>query len=228
MITLSLKDYKEFLNELPSQSIDCFISDPPYDTLDKWREMGTTTRLGGHTDESKRDKSQWFKTISQEDVKFLIKESWRILKPNSHAYLFSDHETLRTILTYSDGLEINGKKAWRRVKPLIWDKVNMGMGYTYRCRYEFITFLEKGNKKLNDLGIPDILSVKKMNKGYPTEKPVQLLEILVKQSTKESEIICDPFFGSGSIIKACTALNRDFIGNDISQEAHDYYHKIKG
>ena len=50
--------------------------------------------------------------------------------------------------------EAAGFKFW---KPLVWDKCTIGMGYHYRARYECILFFEKGKRKLNDLGIADII-----------------------------------------------------------------------
>ena len=58
-----------------------------------------------------------------------------------------------------------GFKFW---KPLIWDKMKIGMGYHYRARCERILFFEKGKRKLNDLGIPDVLAVERIYRGYPT------------------------------------------------------------
>jgi len=214
---LEQKNYIEFLEELEDESVDLIITDPPYWTLDKWRNIGTTTRLGGHRDKDKQKEGTWFPTIDANDLWELIQEIWRVLKTNTHAYIFCDHETLRYVLSYTDDMD------WRKVKPLVWDKVNQGMGYTYRCRCEFVVFLEKGKRRLNDLSIPDVLTVKKITKGYPTEKPVSLMEIFVKQSSETGEIVCDPFFGSGSVAVACQNLNRSFIGTDINPLAHKYY-----
>lgn len=210
--------FDEFLEvTLEPESVDLIITDPPYWTLNKWRNIGTTTRLGGHRDESKRKEDSWFKTIGPEDLWELLNLMWRVLKQNTHAYVFCDHATLRFVLSYADDMN------WSKVKPLVWDKVNQGMGYTYRCRYEFIVFLQKGKRKLNDLGIPDILRVKKIVNGYPTEKPIPLLEILIKQSSKERELVCDPFFGSGSTFVACKNQGRRYIGTDINTKAHEFF-----
>jgi len=211
---LEKMDWSEFLAKQTEESVDLVITDMPYWTLNKWREMGTTTRLGGHRDKDKR--TGWFETIDVDDLWEIMNEIYRVLKNNCHAYIFCDAETLRYVLSYGDDME------WRKVKPLIWDKVNQGMGYTYRCRHEFIVFLEKGKRKLNDLSIPDILTVKKIINGYPTEKPVPLMEILIKQSSFENELVCDPFFGSGSVGVACQNLGRQFVGNDKSEKAHEY------
>ena len=219
MIKLAQDSFEIFLKSINNEAVDLIITDPPYWTLDKWREVGTTTRLGGHRNAEERDEGKWFDTIDANTLWELMNEIWRVLKNDSHAYIFCDHETLRYVLSYADDME------WRKVKPLVWDKVNQGMGYTYRCRYEFIVFLEKGKRRLNDLSIPDILTVKKVVNGYPTEKPVELMEILIRQSSQAGEIVCDPFFGSGSVAIAARNLGREFIGCDISPKAHEYFNK---
>jgi site-specific DNA-methyltransferase (adenine-specific) len=116
--------------------------------------------------------------------------------------------------------EAAGFKFW---KPLIWDKCAIGMGYHYRARYEFILFFEKGKRKLNNLGTADVLPFKRVWRGYPTEKPVDLLKVLIEQSTEPNEIVIDPFFGSGSTLMAAMELNRKYWGNDISDEAHQHF-----
>lgn len=219
---MTKKPFEQYLAEIQDASIDLIITDPPYWTLNKWREIGTTTRLGGHKDKAQRDNDKWFKTIDENDVWEMMNEIYRILKNNSHAYIFCDDETSDYIKSYAGDMD------WTKAKRLVWDKVNQGMGYTYRCRYEFIVFLQKGNRKLNDLGIPDILEIKKIVNGYPTEKPVELIEILIKQSTQEGQLVCDPFFGSGNVAVACYNLKRKFTGNDISDKAHEHYQKKQG
>jgi site-specific DNA-methyltransferase (adenine-specific) len=63
------------------------------------------------------------------------------------------------------------KAGFRFWKPLVWDKQTIGMGYHYRARYEFILFFEKGKRRLNDLGVADIINVPRVHRGYPAEKP---------------------------------------------------------
>lgn len=96
------------------------------------------------------------------------------------------------------------------------------MGYHYRAKYEFILFFEKGKRKLNDLSIPDVIECKRIHRGYPTEKPVDLLEILISQSSNEKETVIDPFFGSGSTLIAANNLSRNALGSDISSSAHSH------
>src|SRR5690606_3268514 len=104
-------------------------------------------------------------------------------------------------------------------KPLVWDKQRIGMGYHYRARYEFILFFEKGKRKLNNLGVPDIIAHPRIHKGYPTEKPVEVSEVLIRQSSEEGQLVLDPFMGSGSTGVAAVRNGRSFLGNDLSPEA---------
>jgi len=204
-------DAFQHMNCIIDETVDCIITDPPYWTLDKWREVGTTTRLGGNKDPEKR--KGWFSTINKDQLWELMNGMFRVLRNDSHAYLMCDHETLRYALAYADDMD------WRYYKPLVWDKVNQGMGYHYRARYEFILFLEKGKRRLNDLSIPDILIHKKESGGYPTRKPYGLMATLVAQSTQEGETVYDPFMGSGTTGQAAVDTGRFFVGCDISPAA---------
>ena len=204
-------DAVSWLTTLPDASVDLVITDPPYESLEKHRKIGTTTRLKV----SKASSNQWFDIFPNSRFESLLKELYRVLKKGSHFYLFCDQETMFVIKPIAEKI---GFKFW---KPIVWDKVCIGMGYHYRARYEFILFFEKGKRKLNDLGVPDILEHKRVYRGYPTEKPVPLIKQLIEQSSKEGEVVIDPFFGSGATLVAATQLNRIAIGCDISDYAHE-------
>lgn len=213
LMKLFQNDAVTWLSTLADASVDLLITDPPYESLDKHRKIGTTTRLKL----SKSSSNQWFSIFPNERFESLFKEIYRVLKKNSHFYLFCDQETMFIVKPIAEKV---GFKFW---KPIVWDKVNIGMGYHYRSRHEYILFFEKGKRKLNDLGVPDILKCKRVNKGYPTEKPTQLIEVLISQSSNVGELIVDPFFGSGSTLVAAENLGRDYLGCDISDAAHAYF-----
>ena len=101
----------------------------------------------------------------------------------------------------------------------MWDKRTIGMGYHYRARYEFILFFEKGKRRLNDLGIADIITVPRIRGGYPAEKPSEVAEVLIRQSSEPGDVVADPFMGSGSVGVAALRLGRRFLGNDLNPEA---------
>ena len=205
---VSQSDAVAWMKDLASSSLDLIVTDPPYESLEKHRAVGTTTRLK----HSKSSSNDWFPIFPNSRFEEFLSECYRALKKNSHFYLFCDQETAFIIKPLA---EKAGFKFW---KPLVWDKKRIGMGYHYRARYEFILFFEKGKRKLNNLGIADILEVPRVNGGYPTEKPVALIDILIGQSSIIGETICDPFMGSGSCGVSALRNGRNFLGCDISSE----------
>lgn len=207
---LGIGDAVEWLANIPSSTVDLVITDPPYESLEKHRAVGTTTRLKA----SKSSSNQWFSIFPNNRFEELLIEVYRVLKRGSHFYLFCDPETMFVVKPIAERV---GFKFW---KPLIWDKMKIGMGYHYRARYENILFFEKGKRKLNDLGISDIISVPRVYNGYPTEKPVEVSRVLIAQSSLPGEFVVDPFMGSGSVGVAAVELGRCFMGNDISLESH--------
>lgn len=209
MFELFNLDAVEWLKGLSDESIDLIITDPPYESLEKHRKIGTTTRLK----HSKSSSNNWFKIFPNERFEELLTEVYRVLKKNKHFYLFCDQETMFIIKPIAEKV---GFKFW---KPIVWDKVKIGMGYHYRARYEFILFFEKGKRKLNNLSIPDILTETRVYNGYPTEKPVNISKILIEQSSDIGDLVIDPFCGSSSVGIAALELNREFKGNDISNTA---------
>ena len=206
-------DAIEWLRTLPKNSIDLFITDPPYESLEKHRKVGTTTRLK----DSKSSSNQWFDIFPNDRFEELFIEIYRVLKKNTHFYLFCDQETMFIVKPLAEKI---GFKFW---KPIVWDKCSMGMGYHYRARYEFILFFEKGKRKLNNLGIPDVLQCKRVWRGYPTEKPVEIIETLISQSSLENDVVADSFFGSGSTLVAAANTSRQYLGCDISTAAHECF-----
>lgn len=208
---LAQRDAVAWLRELPSESADLVITDPPYESLEKHRAIGTTTRLK----HSKASSNDWFAIFPNARFPELFVEVQRVLRRNSHFYLFCDPETMFVAKPLA---EQAGFKFW---KPLIWDKLKIGMGYHYRARYECILFFEKGKRKLNDLGIADIIQAPRISGGYPAEKPAAVSEVLIRQSTEPGQVVVDPFMGSGSVGVAAVTSGRSFAGNDLCQEAAD-------
>ena len=85
---------------------------------------------------------------------------------------------------------------------------------------EYTLFFKKGPAKtIND---PSSKTVHRFgnptNKVHPTEKPVELMELYVKNSSNPNEIVLDPFMGSGSTDVACLNTNRSFIGIELDEK----------
>ncbi len=209
LFDLAVLDAVEWLRAQPAGSIDLIVTDPAYESLEKHRAVGTTTRLK----HSKGSSNDWFAVFPNARFAELFEAAFRALKRNTHLYLFCDAETA---FIAKPEAERAGFKFW---KPLVWDKKTIGMGYHYRARYEFILFFEKGKRRLNDLGVADVITVPRIHRGYPAEKPAAVSEVLIRQSSLPGELVADPFMGSGSVGIAALKSGRYFSGCDVNPEA---------
>ena len=209
LFELSNQDAVEWLRALPASSVDLLITDPAYESLEKHRAVGTTTRLK----HSKASSNDWFIVFPNARFAELFDEAYRVLRDDTHFYLFCDAETM---FVAKPEAERAGFKFW---KPLVWDKQTIGMGYHYRARYEFILFFEKGKRRLNDLGVADIIREPRIHRGYPAEKPWKVSEILITQSSNTGDVVADPFMGSGSVGEAALKQGRRFLGTDLNPAA---------
>lgn len=88
---------------------------------------------------------------------------------------------------------------------------------------------ETGNSELIDskAGVPlsDVWEIPYLNPkakervGYPTQKPILLLEQIIKLASDEGDVVLDPFCGSGTTLVAAKLLSRQYIGIDVSEDA---------
>ena len=209
LFELSNQDAVAWLRTLPAASVDLLITDPAYESLEKHRAVGTTTRLK----HSKSSSNDWFVVFPNARFAELFEEAYRVLRDDRHFYLFCDAETM------FDAIPKAVKAGFKFWKPLVWDKRTIGMGYHYRARYEFILFFEKGKRRLNDLGVADVIEVPRIHRGYPAEKPYAVSEVLITQSSSPGEVVADPFMGSGSVGEAALKNGRRFLGTDLNAAA---------
>jgi site-specific DNA-methyltransferase (adenine-specific) len=198
-------DCLKVLPTIPDNSIDLVLTDPPY----------------GMNYQSGRRKIKHNKITNDNSIDWLyfsLKEFNRVLKENSHCYIFCSIHYLTKFIDYA-------KESFKLKDILIWEKNNHGSGDLtggYAPKYEFILFLTKGRKELNGKRDPNILKYNKTNNIlHPTQKPTDLLEFLIKKSSKEKDLILDSFMGSGSTGIACKNTNRNFIGIEMDKNYFD-------
>lgn len=207
----------EFMKKLKDESIDLIVTDPPYPTT----KRGGTGNSGGMCKKKEFSDGKVFKYNDIKPIEY-IPEFYRILKDGTHCYIMTNHVNLYEILTVAK------ESGFHFIKSLIWNKGNKIMGQAYMSQFEYILFFRKGKfKKINKCGTADILSIpNKKTKDesgkniHDTEKPVELMKILVENSSQEGEIVLDPFVGVGATAIACKELNRVFIGTELDE---NYY-----
>ena len=211
-------DYKEVLKRIEDNSIDLIITDPPY----KVTSRGVAGNSGGMLQKKIFNKGKVF-THNDVPIEEFIPELYRILKEGCHCYIMTNHINLQKMLNVST------ECGFHFIKCLIWNKGNKIMGQCYMSQFEYVLFLRKGkHKKINFCGTSDILEIpNKKIKGedgknlHDTEKPIELAEILIKNSSNEGDLVLDPFVGIGFVPLACKKLNRNFIGSEIDEKYYN-------
>ena len=201
--------------KIPENSIDLVVTDPPYKIVQ-----------GGCTNKAVRFKGassteiQKGTLFNHNDIEFIdwLPSVYRVLKDGSHCYIMCNDRNLRDLLNACE------KVGFKLLNILVWGKSKHSPNRYYMKNCEFIVFLRKGfAKNINDMGTKQLLMVDNVNsKLHPSEKPVHLMQILVENSSKESEVVLDPFMGSCSVGYACMETNRNFIGIELD----DNYFKI--
>ena len=106
---------------------------------------------------------------------------------------------------------------------LIWDKKSHSMGDLKKAfggRYESIIWIPNDDFKFKNRRPQDLISVPRVPPCkliHPNEKPVELLEFLIKKTTSQNATVLDCFMGSGSTGVACVNTNRNFIGMELDE-----------
>ena len=193
---------------IDNNSIDLLLTDPPY----------------GMNYVSNYRKEKYIKIEGDDNLNWLkdyVISLKRIMKADAHWYVFCSWHNIDIFKT-----EIS--KYFNIKNILIWKKNHHGAGDLlgdYAPAYEMIIFISSGIKKLNGERLQNVLNFKKtLNNYHPTEKPVDLLKLLILKSSNKDDLILDSFCGSGSTAVACSEVSRRFIGSEINT---DYYNISK-
>ena len=117
--------------------------------------------------------------------------------------------------TPEHGWMVNAEKleAMDKAGNLYWSS----SGKPYR-KYYWETYL---GREVSDLWDDIPTAPAKERVGYPTQKPLALLERIIKASTKEVDVVLDPFCGCATACVAAERLNRQWIGIDVSIKAYE-------
>ena len=217
MIQLYNEDCLKVFQYIDDRSIDCVITDCPYHVI----SGGCTNledRLGGFLNADNVDVKDG-KMFQHNDIQFSewMPHIYRVLKDKTHCYIMVNHRNLKSLWEEAE------KCGFIFQNLLVWDKGNSTPNKWYMNSYEVILMLRKGKaKNINNMGEKNILRIPNVkNKVHPTEKPSELMRILVENSTKPGETVLDPFMGVGGVGVACQEAGRNFIGIEIDEKYYD-------
>jgi DNA modification methylase len=210
------------LKRLPQEFVNLIFTDIPYGINFKSNRQGldrkSSIKVG--KDVKLENKREYFTQINNDDslpsIEWL-QESYRILKNNSAIYICVHWETFGELK--SQVIECGFKPK----NLIVLNKSNHGMGDLkgqFAPKHELILFATKGRHILNfpEKRMNDVWDVPVKFTGakrlHPNEKPLSWISPAILCSSKEDEIVLDPFMGSGSTGEASLKLKRKFIGMD--------------
>ena len=184
-------DCLEYLKTLKDNEIDVIITDPPYG---KKADKGTN---GFGCSKNRRYNDNWDNKIPSKEV------FDEILRVSKKAIIFGGNYFAHLLPP---------SKCW-----IFWDKKgDIAFKNPFADGELIYTNFTKPVKKIV-FKQQGFITDSKDKRVHPTQKPSELMEILINEYTKEDDIILDCFMGSGSTGVACMNINRKFIGIELDE-----------
>ena len=199
-------DCLKILPHISSNSVSLIIADPPYL---KAYSTGRRKSVIRKTTEILNDRELNYYA--------LMHEYRRVLKEDGHLYVFACWQR-------SDYVRHAIEQFFKIKNRLVWVKNNWTAGdlwWTYGQSYEDIWFATNGRKQLNLGRDRDCLYCPRVvgkSQLHLNQKPLRLIEFIIKKSSVPGDIVLDSFTGSGTTAIACKNLNRRCIGIELDEK----------
>lgn len=233
-------DFLEGVKEIPDSSIDLVVADPPY---------GLGKDYGNDSDKLEYEQfmewtKKWIDLIVPKikpTGSFYIFATWRY-SPEIFVYLKSKMNMINEIIWDRKVPSMGGSTRrfssvhdtiglFAKSKDYYFDLDAVRIAYdeeTKKARSRSIFI----GKKWLEVGYnpKDLWSVSRLHKihsereDHPTQKPIEIIERMIKASCPEGGVVLDPFAGSGTTVASCLLTNRNYIAYEINQ---DYYETIQ-
>lgn len=217
MFDLYCADSYEFIKTIPDKSVDLVVTDPPY--------LIENTTVGSEKWEKILHIQNTFTQLKEgvftEGVtKEILKEFVRILK-KINIYIWCNHKQI------PDYIDFFVKENNCAFDILIWNKTNALPTFNnkYLTDKEYCLYFRKGGycnpenyERAKTVYYQPINLTDKKLYEHPTIKPLNIIENLILNSSKEGDVVFDPFMGSGTTGVACKLHKRNFIGCEINPD----------
>lgn len=205
-------DCLEVMKEMPILDIKLILTDPPYGMKLKtdWTNAVSSKKM---QKEKHIYSGKKYDPIIGDDVDFNpipIMEHFKNVK--KQLWFGADY--------YCQRIEKISQGSW-----LVWDKrITASVDKMYGSCFELIWSKQKHKRKIYRIKWAGIFGIEKQDikkRVHPNQKPLKLICDLLKDYSKEGDLIFDPFLGSGTTAVACERLNRRWIGVEISRRYCD-------
>ena len=211
-------DCLEMIDQLPDCSVDLVLTDPPYNisqeqTANCFRSMNRQSLDFGTWDHD-FDQTSWIQPMTEKIAK------------NGAMIIFNRWKNLGLIADELErcGMDVKDCIRWEKTNPMPRNRDRR-----YVADFEFAVWAVKRggkwtfNRQDSKYQRPEFIATAPNGKHrfHPTQKPVDLLEELIKIHSNPNDLVFDPFMGSGSTGVAALELGRRFVGIEINEK---YYH----
>lgn len=218
-------DCFELIKKIPNDSIDLVLIDPPYE-VSRDTNFASGEAKGKDTDRFRvsMDFGDWDSNFTGLDK--IIKECYRILKKSGTLICFYDLWKITPLKDYFEDAKFKQIRfiEWLKTNPV---PLNSKINYLTNSREIAISGVKGGKPTFHseyDNGIYQYPICHDKDRFHPTQKPLQLIEDIIKKHSNENDLIVDCFMGSGTTGVAAINLNRNFIGVELNKE---YFEKAK-
>jgi site-specific DNA-methyltransferase (adenine-specific) len=196
--TITHGDCIQVMREMPAQSVDFILTDPPY--LVNYRDRdGRTIQNDANAD--------WLKPA--------MREAYRVLKQDRVAIMFYGWTKVDA---FFDAWKAAG---FQPVGHLVFRKTYSSKARFLSYRHEQAYLLAKGRPPLPKQPLADVMDMPYSgNKLHPTQKPLPVLLPLVETFSAPAALVLDPFSGSGSSLLAAKMLGRSWLGIELDAKYH--------
>lgn len=232
-----LGDCLEILKAIPSNSIDCLITDPPYNIsgYDHKKQIGwlKSNDFWKKQKAFKKIDEKWDKFSDDDYENFTIEwllEVKRILKPNGNIAIFGSYHNIYKIGYLIEKLDL------KTINSIIWYKRNAFPNVTQRMfcesteqiiwcvneskknaknwtfNYQKMKEINGGVQMRNLFDVPLTKQSEREFGKHPSQKPLEVINNLVLALTNEGDTILDCFLGSGTTAVSALKHKRNFVG----------------
>lgn len=211
-------DSKELINNIEDNSIDLVVIDPPYKIRPKTSGNGSlAVAVQKYTGELERD------NLTNEYDKTILNDLIRVMK-KINIYIWCNGEQVPYYIDFF----VKQNKC--KMEILIWNKTNAMPLYSnrYLSDKEYCLYFRKSGycqpKCYEDAKtvFQTPINIKDKKKWFhPTIKPLPIIRKLIRNSTKEGDVVLDCFLGSGTTAVACILENRKYIGIELNEKYYD-------
>ena len=221
-INLKHQEGQEYLSDIPDNSVDLVLTDPPYEIS---RSTGFIKSQGEKTIERFKmsyEFGEWDERST--NLAPFVSEFYRVLRPSGTMIMFYDLWKLTNLA------EIMKSAKFKQLRMIEWVKtnpvpINSQLNYLTNCREIALTGVKKSKPTFHskyDKGIYEFPIYHAKDRFHPTQKSLPLFEVLMKKHSNEGDLVLDCFAGSATTAVAAQNTNRSFVGCELDEE---YYNK---